>query len=74
MENLQKDGVSTRPATHAVHMLKYYRTKYGLKPEEYPNAWIANDCSLSFPLYNGLDENQQNYVIKTIKSNLPCVE
>ena len=74
MDNLQKNGVSTRPATHAVHMLKYYSTKYGLKPEDFPNARIANDCSLSFPLYNGLKEDEQNYVIKIIKSNLLCVE
>ncbi len=74
MENLQKDGVATRPATHAVHMLKYYRTKYGLQPQDYPNAWIANDCSLSFPLYNGLNARQQDYVIKSIISNLSCAE
>ena len=46
-------------------MLKYYSTKYGLKPQDYPNAWIANDCSISFPMYNGLKkEDEQNYVIK----------
>ena len=70
MEDLQKEGVATRPATHAVHMLKYYRKKYHLKPDDYPNAKIANDCSLSFPIYNGLDKNAQKYVIKTIKANL----
>lgn len=74
MDKLQKNGVSTRPSTHAVHMLKYYSTKYGLKPEDFPNARIANDCSLSFPLYNGLKKDEQNYVIKIIKSNLLCVE
>ena len=51
-------------------MLKYYRKKYDLKPDDYPNAKIANDCSLSFPIYNGLDKNAQKYVIKTIKANL----
>ena len=28
MEDLQKQGISTRPATHAVHMLSYYSAKY----------------------------------------------
>ena len=36
MEELQKIGISTRPATHAVHMLNYYREKYNAKPEQYP--------------------------------------
>ena len=70
MDNLQKDGVATRPATHAVHMLKYYSTKYGLKPQDYPNAWIANDCSISFPMYNGLKKEEHQYVVKKIIAHL----
>tara|TARA_Y100001935_G_C17269734_1_gene491240 strand:- start:147 stop:1310 length:1164 start_codon:yes stop_codon:yes gene_type:complete len=70
MDNLQKDGVATRPATHAVHMLKYYSTKYGLKPQDYPNAWIANDCSISFPMYNGLKKEEHQYVVKKITAHL----
>jgi perosamine synthetase len=63
MDSLQKAGISTRPATHAVHMLKYYREKYGLKPADYPNAWAANDCSISLPLFHGMREDEQQYVI-----------
>ena len=35
MESLQQQGVSTRPATHAVHMLSFYRDKYQLSPEQF---------------------------------------
>ena len=70
MDILQKDGVSTRPATHAVHMLKYYREKYHIDPLDYPNAYIANECSISFPLFNGLTSDEQIFVIKKIKKNL----
>ena len=70
MDLLQKDGVSTRPATHAVHMLKYYREKYHINPLDYPNAYIANECSISFPLFNGLTYDEQTFVIKNIKKNL----
>jgi len=73
MDSLEKIGVSTRPATHAVHMLQYYREKYEIHPDRYPNAKIANDCSISFPLFNGLTKVEQDYVIKSIKSNLICV-
>ena len=72
MDALQNEGVSTRPATHAVHMLQYYREKYQLKPEDFPNAYIANDCSISFPLFNGFREEEQNFVIEKIKNNLIC--
>lgn len=70
MDTLQNDGVSTRPATHAVHMLKYYREKYRIDPHDFPNAYIANECSISFPLFNGLTAKEQDYVINTIKKNL----
>jgi perosamine synthetase len=65
MDQLQQLGISTRPATHAVHMLSYYRQKYSLKPEDFPNAFAANDCSISLPLFNGMSEVEQDYVIET---------
>ena len=70
MSLLDKSGVSTRPATHAVHMLKYYKDKYDLDSEDFPNSFIANECSISFPLFNGLTEDEQSYVIDIIKNNL----
>ena len=70
MDALQNDGVSTRPATHAVHMLEYYKKKYKINSEDYPNAYIANECSISFPLFNGLTTEEQKYVIKIIKKHL----
>lgn len=66
MEELQKSGISTRPATHAVHMLNFYEKKYNLKPEDFPNARIANDCSISLPLFHGLSDDEQNYVIENV--------
>ena len=70
MDELQNEGVSTRPATHAVHMLQYYREKYHIQPEDFPNAYIANDCSISFPLFNGLTRKEQEFVIKTIQNKI----
>jgi perosamine synthetase len=66
MDKLQKAGISTRPATHAVHMLTFYRDKYHLKPEDFPNAYIANDCSISLPLFHGMKSEEQDYVIEQV--------
>jgi len=63
MDKLQQAGISTRPATHAVHMLQFYHEKYGLQPSDFPNAWAANDCSISLPLFHGMSETEQQYVI-----------
>ena len=70
MDSLQKDGISTRPATHAVHMLSFYRNKYGLSPTDFPNAYIANDCSISLPLFHGMTEIEQEYVIDKVLNTL----
>lgn len=66
MDRLQKMGVSTRPATHAVHMLQFYREKYSLKPADFPNAWVANDCSISLPLFHGMSQVEQEHVIQQV--------
>jgi dTDP-4-amino-4,6-dideoxygalactose transaminase len=68
MDNLQKAGISTRPATHAVHMLSFYRQKYRLRPEDFPNAFAANDCSISLPLFHGMTDAEQAYVIDTVRA------
>jgi perosamine synthetase len=66
MDKLQKLGISTRPATHAVHMLTFYREKYKLNPQDFPNAYAANDCSISLPLFHGLTVKEQDYVIEQV--------
>ena len=66
MEHLQNKGISTRPATHAVHMLSYYKNKYNIKSQDYMNSYISYLCSLSLPLFNGLKIEEQDYVIDTI--------
>ena len=66
MDRLQQAGISTRPATHAVHMLTFYREKYGLAPTDFPNARAANDCSISLPIFHGMTAAEQQHVIRNV--------
>lgn len=68
MDHLQQLGISTRPATHAVHMLSFYRQKYGLKAKDFPCAFAANDCSVSLPLFHGMTHEEQDFVIAMVRS------
>ena len=70
MDRLQRAGVSTRPATHAVHMLTFYRDKYRLRPEDFPNAFAANDCSVSLPLFHGMTDEEQQHVIRVVRGGI----
>ena len=67
MDELQNEGISTRPATHAVHMLSFYKNKYNFLPENFLNAFAANDCSISLPLFHGITEEEQEFVISKVK-------
>ena len=68
MDDLQNAGISTRPATHAVHMLTFYRDKYDLLPMGFPKAFAANDCSISLPLFHGLSDEEQAKIIEIVRS------
>ena len=67
MDKLNEMGVATRPATHAVHMPTYYREKYAIKAEDFPNAYIADQCSISLPLFHGMTRDEQDHVIFSVK-------
>ena len=68
MVNLQKKGISTRQGTHAVTMLGYYKEKYGIKSEDYPNALFADRLSLALPLYPQMTDEEQEYVSNNLKN------
>jgi dTDP-4-amino-4,6-dideoxygalactose transaminase len=70
MDQLQQAGISTRPATHAVHMLTFYQEKYKLKPEAFPSAYRANECSISLPLFHGMTTSEQDYVIEQVMKSI----
>jgi perosamine synthetase len=68
MEKLQQMGISTRPGTHAPHMLGYYASKYKIKAEDFPGAKDCNDYSMSIPLFNKMTKEDYEYVVYCLKS------
>jgi perosamine synthetase len=68
MAALAKQEIQTRPGTHAVHKLGYYRNRYGLLPEQFPNAAIAEDTSITLPIFPGMSEQDQVRVVDAISA------
>lgn len=66
MERLQSLGVSTRPGTHAVHLLGYYASHYGLRPEDFPAARDCNDQTMAIPLHNRMTEADYAHVVDSL--------
>lgn len=67
MEFLQDNGVSTRPGTHAVHMLGYYKNRYNILADDFPEAKLANDCSMAIPLHNRMVKEDYEYVVSLLR-------
>jgi dTDP-4-amino-4,6-dideoxygalactose transaminase len=67
MESLQSQGISTRPGTHAVHMLGYYRNRLKLAPDDYPGARDCNDHTMAIPLHNRMTEEDFEYIVNALK-------
>ena len=66
MERLQAAGIATRPGTHAVHMLGYYRDRLGLSPDDFPAARDCDANTMALPLHNRMSEEDYDYVIGTL--------
>lgn len=67
MEILQQKGIATRPGTHAVHMLGAYANRYGIKPNDFPGAFSADQQSMSIPLHNRMVKDDFDYVITALR-------
>ncbi len=68
MDVLQQKGIATRPGTHAVHMLTFYKDKYGIKADDFPGAKACDQNTMAIPLHNKMTKEDFDYVIEGLKS------
>jgi dTDP-4-amino-4,6-dideoxygalactose transaminase len=66
MATLEAQGIATRQGTHAPVILGYYADKYGLRPEQFPQAYLADRLSLTLPLYVQMSETDQVRVAEAL--------
>lgn len=62
MDFLASNGIETRPGTHAVHRLGYYAKRYDIRSEEFPNAVLCEDTTITLPIFPGMTEKDQLFV------------
>ena len=66
MEHLQSAGISTRPGTHAVPMLGYYRERFGFSADDFPAARDCDANTMAIPLHNRMSAEDYDHVIDTL--------
>jgi dTDP-4-amino-4,6-dideoxygalactose transaminase len=67
MEALQARGIATRPGTHAVHLLGYYRDVHGARAEDCPRAVECDRRSIAIPLHNRMSADDYAYVVEALR-------
>jgi dTDP-4-amino-4,6-dideoxygalactose transaminase len=60
----------------SVPALTYYRDKYGYQPGSFPVSYAWGESTLTLPLYPGLKESEQDWVIASVLEEVVplCVE
>lgn len=67
IEELSMSGIGTSVHYKPLHNMTYYKRKYDLKPEDFPNAERTWKGNLSLPLYPFMSEDDLEYICDTIK-------
>lgn len=67
MERLKEAGIATRPGTHAVHMLGYYRERFGTSEDDCPGARDCDANTMAIPLHNRMDQVDYDRVIEALR-------
>lgn len=70
LQKLEDIGIATRQGTHAVHMLGYYKNRFGYAPEDCPNAYACDHLSITLPLYVQMEDSDQEYVVHKIRETI----
>jgi dTDP-4-amino-4,6-dideoxygalactose transaminase len=70
MAALEALGIATRQGTHAPVIQKYYAQKYGIRPEDFPNAYLADRLTLSLPLYPQMTDEEVDTVVDALVSGI----
>lgn len=67
-EDLIARGVGVSVHFRPVHLMTYYRERYGFGPGQFPNAEAAGNRVLSLPIYPDMTDDDIEYVIHQVRA------
>lgn len=70
IEMMAEKGVGCSVHFIPLHLHPYWRDRYHLKPEDFPNALNAYERSVSLPLFTKMSEEDQERVIAAVRDIL----
>ena len=63
---LYERGIKTTIHFKSLHMMEWYRDRYGYVPDDYPNAYAWGESVFSLPVFPTLTDDEQSYVIESL--------
>jgi len=66
-KELRENGIFTALHFIPLHLLSYYKHKYNLRVNDFPNALTNYQQILSLPIYTGLTDKEVHYICEQIK-------
>jgi dTDP-4-amino-4,6-dideoxygalactose transaminase len=66
MAELEREGIATRPGTHAPVETALYRERHGLREGQFPAAHLAERLTLALPLFAGMTDADQDRVVEAL--------
>jgi len=70
IENLADKGIGTSVHYKPLHHMSYYREKYKLKKEDYPNAEKIWRGTVTLPLFPDMKQEQVDYVCNIVRNTV----
>ena len=64
---LQDKGIGVAVNYRAVHLLSYYRERFGFEPGMFPNAERIGASTITLPLYPSMTDQQVDTVIEAVR-------
>lgn len=67
LHGLEERGVGVAVNYRPIHLMSYYRSRFGYETGDFPVAEMIGSRTISLPLYSGLRDDEVDYVISTVK-------
>jgi perosamine synthetase len=70
IEALRAGAIDSKPYLPAIHLMSYYRERFGHRPGEFPVCEDVAERSLALPFFPGLSEGQVARVADALRAAL----
>jgi dTDP-4-amino-4,6-dideoxygalactose transaminase len=70
IQALSAEGIGTSVHFIPLHLQPFWRDRYDLRPEQFPEATRVYENTVSLPIYTRMTEADQSRVIQAVRSLL----